>query len=419
MKFWILFLLFTGTLINAVDRASLSTANTIIAKDLNLDMTTMGLILSAFGWTYLVCNLPAGWLCDRFGTKKVYGIAAIIWSIASVVTGLAKGLWLLLFSRMLVGAGEAANFPAATKVISENFGKSERGMATGIYLSGLRLGYALTPAIMVGLMLSFGTPEYPNWPMAFFITGAVGLVWVLMWMLTFREKKTDKANEENTALESKVTTKDLFKFRNTWAIVFIKFFQDYLYYLFLTWLPGYLITARNLELKEVAFYATLPWIAGMVAQPLVGFLSDNLVKRGYDITRVKKTLLVILQIISLAIIGAALTESAETAALLLIITMAAESASAAVLWSIPSDLAPKGTAGTLGGIMNTAGAMAAIVSPIFTGYIAQNYGFTAALVVGGSMMAAAALSVIFFLTKIRPMSTKQERIKEQEKITIS
>jgi ACS family D-galactonate transporter-like MFS transporter len=414
LKMWILFLLFTGTLINAIDRSSLATANTYIGKDLHLDMSTMGLVLSAFGWTYLIFNLPVGWFCDRFGTKKVYGIAAFIWSVASALTGVAKGLGMLLFSRTLVGAGEAANFPAATKVIAENFEPSERGSATGIYLAGLRLGFALTPILMISLMLAFGTQDHPNWHMAFYITGLGSLLWVVLWFFTFKEHK----QETNVRIQNKsnISFTVLLKYRNTWAIIFIKFFQDYLYYLFLTWLPGYLATARHLDLKHVAFYATLPWIAGMLAQPLIGAISDKLVKAGYNVTKVKKTLIVIVQVISISVIGAALSQSAEMAAWLLVITMAAESASTAILWSIPQDLAPIGAAGVLGGLMNTAGAVASIVSPILTGFIAEIYGFTAALVLGGSMMIGAALSVLFFLTEIKtmniPVSEKHESIQD-------
>jgi MFS transporter, ACS family, D-galactonate transporter len=397
---WVLFLIFSGTLINAIDRSSLATANTFIAKDLHLDLTTMGWALSAFGWSYLLFNLPAGWLCDKFGTKKVYGFAALLWSLASAATGLAKGFWLLFSSRVLVGAGEAANFPAATKVIAEEFDDSARGTATGIYLAGLRLGFALTPGLMLALMIAFGSQAHPNWQMAFYVTGAGSLIWVLLWFLTYHEKKRPALAASRPSTASKVSTWELLKFRNTWAIIVIKFFQDYLYYLYLTWLPGYLITARHLDLKHVAFYATLPWVAGMFAQPLIGILSDRLIKKGYDVTKVKKTLIIIVQLISVSVILAAYVHSPISAAWLLVLAMAAESASTAILWSIPQDLAPDGAAGTLGGIMNTAGALASIVSPTLTGYIAQYFGFASALLWGGLMMVAAALSVLFFLTKI-------------------
>ncbi|MBH8603262.1 MFS transporter [Thermoactinomyces sp. CICC 10522] len=412
-QIWTLFLIFSGTLINAIDRSSLATANTFIAKELHLSMGTMGLILSAFGWAYLFFNIPAGWFADRFGAKKVYGITAAIWSIASAVTGLARGAPLLFASRILVGLGEAANFPAATKIVAENFKPSDRSTATGIYLSGLRLGYALTPGIMIGLMVYFGTKEQPDWRMAFYITGLGSLLWVILWFATFREKKTIPAGNEVTP-SNKITSFQLLKHRNTWAIIIIKFFQDYLYYLYLTWLPGFLIEARKLDLDAVTFYATLPWVAGMLAQPLIGVLADYLIKKGYNLTIVKKTLLITTQVIALSVIGAAYAKDAETAAWLLIIAMAAESASTAILWTLPQELAPEGAAGTLGGIMNTAGAFASIVSPAITGFIAQYYGFTAALTFGGSTMLMASLSVLFFLTKIQPIRISTAKTKTKK-----
>jgi MFS transporter, ACS family, D-galactonate transporter len=412
---WILFLIFSGTLINAIDRSSLATANTFIAKELHLSMGTMGLILSAFGWAYLLFNIPAGWFADRFGAKKVYGITAAIWSFASAMTGLARGAPLLFASRIFVGLGEAANFPAATKIVAENFKPSDRSTATGIYLSGLRLGYALTPGIMIGLMVYFGTKNQPDWRMAFYVTGLGSLLWVILWFATFREKKRISI-DNHLNHPGKVSSFQLLKYRNTWAIIIIKFFQDYLYYLYLTWLPGYLIEARKLDLDSVTFYATLPWVAGMLVQPLIGILADYLIKKGYSQTLVKKTLLITTQVIALCVIGAAFAKHAETAAWLLIIAMAAESASTAILWTLPQELAPEGASGTLGGIMNTAGALASIVSPAITGFVAQYYGFTAALAFGGSTMIIASLSVLFFLTKIQPIQISAAKNEEKEQM---
>jgi MFS family permease len=149
-------------------------------------------------------------------------------------------------------------------------------------------------------------------------------------------------------------------------------------------------------------------VAGMLAQPLIGIFADYLIGRGNNATFVKKSLLIVTQVIALTVIGAAYAKSAEIAAWLLIIALAAESASTAILWTLPQDLAPEGTSGTLGGIMNTSGAVAAIVSPIITGFVAQRFGFAPALVVGGVSMLAASLSVLFFLTKIEPIDNKKE-----------
>jgi len=405
LKYWMLFLIFSGNAINALDRSSLAIANTFVAKDLHLDLGMMGLVLSSFGWAYLLFNLPMGFLCDRFGVKKVYGWGATLWSLASAMTGMATGLGTLLLSRVLIGVGESANFPAATKVITERFDRSQRGMATGVFMSGLRVGFAATPALMIGLMIAFGSKAQPNWHVAFYLTGLGSLAWVILWFATYREKPATPAHDmsRNQPAAVRVPLLMLLKFRNIWAMIVIKFCQDYLYYLFLTWLPGYLIRARHLDLGHVAFYATMPWIAGMITQPLIGIIADKLINSGRDATRVKKTLIVIVQLISLAVVFAGYAESAVTAAWLLVVAMAGESACAALTWTIPQDLAPKGASGTLGGVNNTAGALAAIAAPAVTGYVAQYFGFQSALALGGAITVVGILSVIFLLKTLRPV----------------
>ena len=194
-KCWILFLVLSGTAIQAIDRSSLSVANSVIARDLHFSLGAMGIVLSAFGWAYFVGNLPAGRLCDRFGAKKVYGYGAALWSVASALTGCATGLVSLLVSRVFVGLGESVNFPAATKVVSERFPPSQRGRATGIYTTGLPVGFAVTPGLTVGLMLMFGTANHPNWRMAFFLTGIGSLLWVVLWLKTYPEIKAAPGRE--------------------------------------------------------------------------------------------------------------------------------------------------------------------------------------------------------------------------------
>jgi MFS family permease len=403
-KYWILFLIFSGNAINALDRSSLALANSFIAKDLNLSLTTMGMVMSAFGWAYLLGNLPAGRLCDRFGEKKVYGLGAILWSFASAATGLAKGLGTLLVSRILIGVGESANFPAATKIITERFDKSQRGMATGVFMSGLRVGFAITPALMIGLMLAFGSKENPNWRAAFYVTGLGSLLWVAIWLLTYRDKAGSPAHASKASAPMvRIPLMVLLRYRNTWAMICVKFCQDYLYYLFLTWLPGYLVHARHLALGKVVFYATMPWIAGMVTQPLIGIIADRMINAGLDSTNVKKSLLVLMQVVSLAVVFAAFAESAVTAAWMLVIAMAGESACAALTWTIPQDLSPKGMSGTLGGVNNTSGAMASIAAPVITGYVAQHFGFQFALAFGGAITFVGILCVLFMMTTLRPL----------------
>jgi MFS family permease len=195
----------------------------------------------------------------------------------------------------------------------------------------------------------------------------------------------------------------LLRYRNMWAMICVKFCQDYLYYLFLTWLPGYLVHARHLELGKVAFYSTMPWIAGMVTQPAIGIIADKMINSGMDATKVKKSLLVAMQVVSLAVVFAGFAESAVVAAWLLVVAMGGESACSALTWTFPQDLAPKGMSGTLGGINNTSGAVASIAAPILTGYVAQQFGFQFALAFGGAITVVGILCVVFMMTSLRPL----------------
>ena len=403
-KYWALFLITSGTAVNALDRSSLAFANAFVAKDLHLSLTMMGLVLSSFGWAYLLGNLPAGYLCDRFGVKRVYAVGASLWSLASAATGLAKGVGTLLISRVLVGLGESANFPSANKVAAEHFDQKQRGMATGVFMSGSRIGYALTPTLMIGLMVAFGSKDHPNWHIAFYVTGLSSLLWVILWVFTYRDARTSATGlGAASATITRVPVLVLLKYRNTWALICVKFCEDYVYYLFLTWFPGYLVYARHINLSKVAFYTTIPWIAGLVTMPLVGIISDKLIRSGLDPTKVKKCLLVVLHVISLAIIFAGFTQSAAVAAWLLVVAMIGESGFGALTWTIPQDLAPKGMAGTLGGINNTSGAMASIAAPFLTGYVAQHFGFRFALALGGAISFVGILCILFMMTTLRPL----------------
>jgi MFS family permease len=319
----------------------------------------------------------------------------------------------LLMSRVLVGFGESVNFPAATKVIGERFAPSERGRATGIYTTGLPIGFAVTPGLTVGLMVMFGSTSHPNWRVAFFLTGIGSLLWVALWLRTFPELKVAGIGgaKAKPVEQIHIPLSVIMKFRDTWALIVIKFLNDYLYYLFILWLPGYLAYARHFNLGQLAFYSTMPFLVSVFVRPMYGVLCDKLVSFGWNATIVKKTLLICPQIVALvAVVFAAYAESAVAAAWLMVLGIAGEQAAGVLIWVLPQDLASKGTGGSLGGITNTAGAIASIVSPVITGFIAQYFGFKWALVIAGSAMAGSALLVMFFLTKFAPLDIKDENI---------
>lgn len=403
-RWWIVCLLFLGTFINALDRASLSTTAPYMIHDLQLDAGLMGIILSAFFWSYLLMNIPMGGLADKYGAKSVMGGAAFLWSICSAGTGIARDFLHVILARIGVGVGEAASFPVNAKIVNNNFPSEERGLAIGWYTAGLRLGFAATPIIMAYLISNW------SWRDAFIITGFGSLAWVLLWYVTYKEKKiSDKENDEQQNPKVTIPWMQLLRHRNAVGLVICKFFQDYLFYLFVTWLPAYLIMGRGFTIMKMGWYASLPWIAGFIAQPLIGWVSDNMIKHGYSVTFSRKSVIILMQLMAASVVAAGYVDDAITAVWLLTLSVACESASTAILWTTCAEVAPQQAAGSLAGVMNTAGALAGILAPTVTGYFVKVTGsFQQALLIGSIMVVFAALAMLFIVGQIKTIEIKVE-----------
>jgi MFS family permease len=400
-RWWIIFLLFSGTFINAIDRASLSTAAPVLMKDLRLDEAEMGIALSAFFWFYLLMNIPAGNLADRYGAKRTLGWAATLWSICSALTGWGTRYWHILLARLGVGVGEAASFPVNAKIVNNNFPVHERGMAVGFYTSGLRLGFAVTPILIAYLMSAWG------WRAAFLVTGFGSLAWVALWYSTYAEPHSETAAATSV---TKVPWRQLLRDRTSLGLVLCKFCQDYLFYLFVTWLPSYLVKSRGFSVIQMGWYASLPWIAGFIAQPLAGWISDRLIQRGVSVTVSRKSIVITMQLLAASVVFAGYVQDAMTAVWLLTLSVACESASTSVLWTTCTDVAPPKAAGSLAGIMNTSGALAGILAPIITGFLVKTTGsFQQALLIGSCMVVLAAASMGFVVGELKPAHMAQER----------
>lgn len=393
---WLIFLLFSGTLINAIDRGSISTAAPQMMQDLQIDSAMMGVVLSSFFWAYLVLNIPAGLIADRLGTKATLGWSAFVWSFFSALTGLVTRTWQVVLCRIGVGIGEAAINPVNTKIVRAQFPTAERGTVVGIYLSGFRLGFAVAPVIMAYLIKAY------SWRSAFVITGVASLVWVAVWFFTYQQ-----ADEETvpTQTAARVPWRQLLRHRTVVGLVLCKFFQDYSYYLFVTWLPAYLVMERKLTLIKSGWYAAIPWIVAFLFQPLVGWISDILIKRGWTATRSRKGLVIAMNLLATIVVFAAYAESAGLAVLLLTLSLAFESASSVLLWTVCAEVAPDQASASVAGIMNSAGALAGIVAPIVTGFLLKATGhFEEALVVGGAMFVLASLAMGLVVGKVETIT---------------
>lgn len=391
--------LFSAMFVMGLDRSSLGIAAPVIMKELNVDPATMGVAMSAFFWTYTLFSLPAGNLSDMYGSKKVLGWAAVIWSLASAATGLASGLVSIIAARLGVGLGEAAVFPVTAKIAGDNFPSKERATAIGWYLSGARLGYAATPIVMGFLIAQY------SWRMAFIITGLGSLLWCVLWYYWYKDAVNRSESGEIAAKPKTIIPWiQLLTNRCTVGIFLTKFCGDYLYYMFLTWVPSYLVMERGFSILKMGIYASLPFLTAFVVQPVAGYLSDWLVKRGTSLTVARKGVLVTAQLCASSIMAVGFVENPMVAVAILTLNVAAASTIGGMMFTLVTEVSPPGMTGTVTGSMNTVGAIAGILAPTITGIIVKFTGsFQMALALSGSLLLLAACTVLFVIPAIRPM----------------
>jgi ACS family glucarate transporter-like MFS transporter len=402
-------LLTFGTFINAVDRASLSVAVPSIIKEFGIDKATMGIALSAFFWAYALGNAPGGNLADRFGTKKVLGWAAAIWSIFSTLTGFAQNVFQIAMARLGVGLGEAPTLPTNTKIIAANFPSHERGTAVAVSLTGIRVGNAVTPLLMAFLIATWG------WRSAFIITGLGSLLWCVFWYFGFRDLSDVKAKEAGTKTKLKIPWKLILTSRPLLGLTMVKFTQDFLQWLFFTWVPGYLILERGFSVLTMGFYVSIAYAVAAIAQPLVGWTSDFLIKKGWSISRARKTVQVTLQVLSATIIITGYSDIVGIAMFFMVVAISAESICAGHMWTIIAEVVPPKLVGSVGGLINTIGSAAGIIAPIMTGIIVDVTGsFKLALLIGGCSILLAAVIIIFVVPELKILESLNVEIAKQE-----
>jgi ACS family D-galactonate transporter-like MFS transporter len=369
-----------GVLVNYFDRINLSVAYAALRNEFGITALTFGYLLSAYSWTYAICQVPSGVLLDRYGVRRVGRISAFIWSVASFAAALATGIWGFLSARFLLGIGEAPTFPANAKAIGYWFPKSERSLATAIFDSAAKFSSAIGVPIMGLVLIRFG------WRWSFAATGVVSLVYFLLFHVFYRNPSEDPrlsdverqyiveggAQPEGAASRFSESSSLPYLIAQPKILGLCLGFAAYNYsfYFLLTWLPSYFLTGLGLNLFHSVFFTSVPWLFATVADLAVGgFLVDALIRRGRDPAGVRRTVLVVGMMFGVAIIGAATTRSATAAVFWITLALAGLSASAPVAWSIPSLIAPRNSVGRVGGILNFCSQIAAIAAPIVTGYI--------------------------------------------------
>ncbi len=409
----ILAFIFINVVINYMDRSNISVAASAIQGEFKLSSVQLGLIFSAFGWTYAALQIPGGILVDRFGPRIVYSISLISWSLATLFQGFVKGFAGLFSLRLLTGAFEAPAFPANNRVVTSWFPDNERASAIATYTSGQFLGLALlTPALAA-------IQYYAGWRGLFVITGLTGIVWGFVWWRFYRDPaKHPDVNQAEIDLiekggglinrESADTAKSEFKWsdlrevfshRKLWGVYLGQFAVNSTLWFFLTWFPTYLVEYRGLNFLKSGFLASLPFLAAFIGVLSSGFLSDYLIKRGVSVGLARKAPVITGLILSISIIGANYVN--DTGLIIFFMALAFfGNGFASITWVFVSTLAPKNLVGLTGGVFNFIGGLASVIVPIVIGFLAQKGNFEPALLFIGLLGLLGALSYIFLVGKV-------------------
>lgn len=412
-RYNILALVFITVVINYMDRSNISVAAAAISSELNLTTIQMGLIFSAFAWTYSSLQIPGGIIVDYVRPRVLYPFMLIFWSIATLVQGFVGSLTALIGCRAAIGAFEAPSYPCNNKIVTSWFPEKERASAIAVYTSGQFIGLAFLTPVLILIQDAMG------WRGLFIISGIIGIVWALVWYLAYKDPKehptVSEAEldyiEEGGGLVNSITItkeeqvfswadlKQAFMHRKLWGVYLGQFCLGSLFIFFLTWFPTYLVEYRGLSFIKSGFLASLPFLAAFVGVLLSGFTSDALVRKGYSNEFARKTPVLIGMFLSLAIVGANYTDS--TALIIFFLSLAFfGNGLASITWVFVSLLAPKRLIGLIGGVFNFIGGLAAAITPIVIGYLAKDGDFKPALLYIGAMALIGFCAYLLLLGKV-------------------
>jgi len=389
-RWWLVGLLVSGMTFCYAQRGTLSVAAPFMIRELEINTETMGLMLSAFSWCYCFMQVPSGWVVDRFGVRRAYACGFGLWSIACALTGAFRNIAAIMFFRVTMGVGQSVAFPASARTVANWFPDDERGLVNSSYLTGVRLGQALVNAAGVGLIALYG------WRMFFVIAGLTPLVWILPWMLILRRWETPGATAGGTAASNRFTFASTFGLLRHPTVLgtFLGFFAfDYVWFVFVYWLPGYLRLERHFTPAQMAFHASVPFLVMSIVIVLSGLASDRLIAAGFRELRVRKTFIAIGFAIGLAIVPAGLVDDNGTSVWLLSTSLCGLGLAVPNTWSITQACCTKRLVGTVSGIQNFGGNVGGIIAPWLTGAIAHRTGsFASAFVLCGFILASGALA---------------------------
>jgi len=429
VRYLILFMLFVVTTINYADRATISIAGSSLQKDLGIDAITLGFIFSAFGWAYVLGQIPGGWLLDRFGSKKIYALSIFTWSAFTVMQGfvgylpVANAIVALFMLRFMVGFAEAPSFPGNARIVAAWFPTAERGTASAIFNSAQYFATVLFAPLMGWIVHAWG------WEHVFIVMGVLGILFSIAWMKFIHNPKEhpmvspaeleyieqngglvdmDKPKAAGNSGPKWGYIKQLLSSRMMLGIYLGQYCINAITYFFLTWFPVYLVQERGMSILKAGIIASLPAICGFVGGVLGGIISDHLLRRGSSLTFARKAPIVIGLLLSTTMIICNYVDAEWMVVGIMALAFFGKGLGA-LGWAVVSDTSPKQIAGLSGGMFNTFGNIASITTPIIIGYIISATGsFKWALVYVGANALVAVFSYLVIVGPIKRFELRED-----------
>lgn len=407
-RWWIAGLIGLATAINYLDRQNLPIALSEIRKTIVISDVDYGLINSIFLFSYGTMYAIGGRILDVLGSRAGYAVMIVWWSLSNILHGLVSSVTGLGLARFLLGIGEGGGFPGSAKVVSEWFPGKERSLAFGIFNAGSSVGAVMAPPLIAAII------AVANWRWTFIISGLLGLVWVVVWLQIYTQPQQSKftSNEEkdyistalqserdaNSTKEAQVSWLSLFKDRDVWTVIIVKFFPDSAWYFFIFWLPKYLNDVRGLDIKGIGAYAWIPYAFAGMGSLLGGWLSSFLLKRNFSIDVARKIPLGIaaaLLPVSLLITSASL----NMAIVFFSMAMFGHQLYSTIAQTLVTDLFPSKVVGSVTGLMGCMVTYGAMLFSLIIGFVIGNYGYGPAFLISGLLHPLGFVLALFLIKK--------------------
>jgi ACS family hexuronate transporter-like MFS transporter len=416
LRWWIIGLVFLATLINYIDRLTISVLAPVITKDLHLSNTAFGGIVVWFLLAYTISQGVSGKIYDRIGTRLGFTFSIIVWSVAAMAHAFARGLTSLSIFRFFLGFGEAGNWPGAAKTVAEWFPVKQRALGMAIFNSGAAIGSIAAPPLIVFLQLKYG------WQTTFIVTGTLGFLWLILWLLVYQTpdkhrwltqdefKLIREGKDADGSNDVAPRWRDLLLYRQVWGIVLARFLTDPVWWLYITWLPLYLANARGFSLTKIGMFAWVPYVAADAGSLLGGWLSGFLIGRGWGVDQARKIVIVFGALLMPAGVLAAFVNNPMIALALIGVVLFGFQVWINNVQTMPSDFFSAKAVASVAGLGGTGAGIGSMIFIFTTGWVVDHFSYTPILVAAG-LLAPLGTVVLFMLAgPIKRISLSTETV---------